>query len=87
MRLAAITGMDNNLDKYSDSQQIKHMNNLTRPKYSDQFEAATNSGRLRAETAAANIGASAGTLDRSLRNIWIGSAILLIGTLLILIYA
>ena len=92
MRLAAITGMEHKLDKFSDSQQIERLSSRSRPKYSDQFKVSPNSTNGRIETGAAymtavDMTARAGTLDRKLRNIWIGSAILLLGTIFVLVFA
>jgi serine/threonine protein kinase len=86
MRLAAVTGMENNLDEFTDSQKIKLMNDRSRPKYSDQFEVSPISTNRHKETAGADMADTVGPLDRNLLHIWIGSAILLSATIAVLVY-
>jgi len=87
MRLAAITGIEHNPDEFSDSQQIQQLSERSRPKYSDQFALSPDSTARREKAAAANLTGRAGTIDRKLRNVWIGSAILLLGTIVVLAFS
>jgi len=86
MRLAAITGMQHNFEKFSDSQQVEHLSIQSRPKYSDQFKVPANSTNGRTRNKAADRTATTGMLDRNLRNIWIGSAILILATIIVLVF-
>ena len=86
MRLAAMTGMQHNLDEFSDPQQIEQLSDWSRSGHSSQLEALPNSGTWRKETAPPVVTGTVGTLDPKLRNIWIGSAILLISTFFVLVY-
>ena len=87
MRLAAMTGMEHNLDEFSDSQQIERLIDWSRSEHSSELEALPNSGTWRQETASTVVTGAIGALDRNLRNIWIGSAILLVSTCFVLVYA
>jgi serine/threonine protein kinase len=87
MRLAAMTGMEHNLDEFSDSQQIEHLIDRSRSGHSSELEALPNSGTWRKETASPVVTGTVGTVDRKLRNIWIGSAILLLSTCFVFVYA
>jgi len=86
MRLAAMTGIEHNLDEFSDSQQIEQLIDWPRTEQSSELEALPNSGTWRKETASTLVTGTLGTLDRKLRNIWIGSAILLVSTCFVLVY-
>jgi hypothetical protein len=87
MRLAAMTGMEHNLDEFSDSQQIERLIDGSRSEHSSELDALPNSGTWREETASPVVTKTLSTLDRKLRNIWIGSAILLVSTCFVLVYA
>ncbi len=87
MRLAAMTGIEHNLDEFSDSQQIEQLIDWPRTEQSSELEALPNSGTWRKQTASPLVTGTLGTLDRKLRNIWIGSAILLVSTCFVLVYA
>ena len=87
MRLAAMTGVEHNLDEFSDSQQIERLSDWSRSEHSSELDALPNSGTWRNESVSPVVTGTIVTLDRKLRNIWIGSAILLLSTCFVLVYA
>ena len=86
MRLAAMTGIEHDLDKFSDSQQIEQLVDWPQTGHSSELKALPNSGTWRKEMTPPVVTGTVGTLDRKLRNIWIGSAILLVSTCFVLAF-
>jgi hypothetical protein len=87
MRLAAITGLEHKLDAFSDSQKILRLKERSRTKLSGDSTHATGVADWANDTAAAHMNGSGKTVDTTLRNVWISSAILLLGTIVILFVA
>ena len=86
MRLAAITGLAHKLDDFSDSQKIR------RPEEPSASRQSDDSNRLHQAdwtngAAAAHMDGTGKRVDRKLRSIWIGSAILLIATIVVVLFS
>ena len=85
-RLAAITGMEHEFDPMSDSQKAMQLKVLADAKRSGQFADQVSSASWSNERAAARIDGSSIRLDRQLRMIWIGNAVLLLAALTLFVF-
>ena len=86
-RLAAITGMEHGFDPLSDSQNAMQLKALADAKRSGQAADQISSASWSNERAAARIDGSSIRLDRRLRLIWIGNALLLLAALTLFVFA
>ncbi len=80
MRLAALTGMEKELDKFSETQKIARLKALADAKHAAAASAATLSGSAtwRQSAAGAQNAASAGKAAAQLKLIWIGSGLMVV---------
>ena len=85
-RLAAITGMEHEFDPLSDSQKAVHLKALADAKRSGQPTDQIASASWSNERAAARIYGFSIRLDRKLRLIWIGNALLLLAALTLFVF-
>ncbi len=87
MRLAAITGMEQKLDEFSQAESVERLKSMARAKRSP--DAATTSGGTAWPngSAAAHMDGVAEPVDSELLLIWIGSAVLLLVTIFIVAFA
>ena len=85
-RLAAITGMEHDFDPMSDSQKAMQLKALADAKRSGRAAVPESSATWSNERAAARIDGSSIRLDRRLRLIWIGNALLLLAALTLFVF-
>ncbi len=86
MRLAALTGVETELDQFSETQKIARLKALSQAKRSGAVSTLSGSATWRNESAAARMGGKrAGTPGVSLRYIWIGSAVLVAASVVLLL--
>lgn len=86
-RMAAITGMEHELDEFSDSQKVKRLEALARARQGSETPTLSASTTWGNRTAAERMSGVTIELDPKLRLVWIGSAILLLVAMLLLIFS
>lgn len=84
MRLAAITGLEQKLEEFSDSQKLARLKEHSRSKLSG--DAAAGGADWVNDTAAAHMDGTGAAVDPKLRYIWISSAVLMLATVFILTF-
>jgi len=85
-RLAAITGMEHEFDELSDSQKAAQLKALADAKRAGQPPGFSSSASWGNERAAARIDGLGIHLDRKLRIVWIGNALLLLAAVTLLLF-
>jgi len=86
-RIAAITGMEHELDEFSDSQQIRRLKELAEARQGSAAPTLSKSATWGNRSAAERMSGVTIELDPQLRLIWIGSAVLLLVAMLLLIFS
>jgi len=85
-RLAAITGMEHEFDDVSDSQKVERLKTLAKAKLSGEQTVFSASETWSNRRAAARMGGFTIHLERKLRLVWIGNALLLLAATTLLIF-
>lgn len=87
MRLAALTGMETELDQFSETQKIARLKALSQAKRGGASSTFSGSATWQNESAAARMGGrgAESSSGLSLRYVWIGSAVLAAAALLLLV--
>lgn len=87
MRLAAITGMEQKLDEFSQAESVERLKSMARAKLSGDATTTSGGTAWPNDSAAAHMDGVAEPVDSDLLLIWIGSAVLLLVTLFIIAFA
>lgn len=87
MRLAALTGMETELDRFSETQKIARLKALSQAKRSGKSSTISGSSTWQNEHATARMRSKSSTRSAriNLRYVWIGSAVMVLGAILLLL--